>query len=52
MNGLLVDFGGVLTTNVFASFTIFCSDEGIDPDRIFLLGAERGGRARGVRVRR
>lgn len=37
MNGLLVDFGGVLTTNVFASFRAFCADEGIDPDRIKAL---------------
>jgi putative hydrolase of the HAD superfamily len=37
MNGLLVDFGGVLTTNVFASFRAFCTDEGIDPDRIKAL---------------
>ena len=32
--GLLVDFGGVLTTNVFASFAAFCEAEGIEPDRI------------------
>lgn len=32
MRGLLVDFGGVLTTNVFASFRAFCEDEGLDPD--------------------
>lgn len=30
--GLLVDFGGVLTTNVFESFRAFCRDEGLDPD--------------------
>jgi putative hydrolase of the HAD superfamily len=30
--GLLVDFGGVLTTNVFESFRTFCSDEGLDPE--------------------
>ncbi len=30
--GLLVDFGGVLTTNVFESFRAFCLDEGLDPD--------------------
>jgi len=30
--GLLVDFGGVLTTNVFESFRAFCSDEGLEPD--------------------
>ena len=34
MKGLLVDYGGVLTTNVFASFRAFCTDEGIDPDRM------------------
>jgi epoxide hydrolase-like predicted phosphatase len=32
--GLLVDFGGVLTTNVFASFARFCADEGLPPERI------------------
>ena len=37
MSGLLVDFGGVLTTNVFASFRAFCTDEGIDPERITAL---------------
>ena len=30
--GLLVDFGGVLTTNVFASFKAFCENEGLAPD--------------------
>jgi epoxide hydrolase-like predicted phosphatase len=34
--GLLVDFGGVLTTDVFASFAAFCALEGIDPDTIAL----------------
>src|SRR5918996_1012516 len=34
MNGLLVDFGGVLTTNVFDSFRAFCVDEGLDPDAV------------------
>jgi len=34
MKGLLVDFGGVLTTNVFESFRSFCRDEGLDPDVI------------------
>jgi len=34
VRGLLVDFGGVLTTNVFDSFRAFCSDEGLDPDTI------------------
>ena len=32
MRGLLVDFGGVLTTNVFESFRAFCRDEGLDAD--------------------
>jgi epoxide hydrolase-like predicted phosphatase len=41
--GLLVDFGGVLTTNVFASFAAFCAVEGIDPDTIAL--AFRGDQA-------
>jgi putative hydrolase of the HAD superfamily len=32
VKGLLVDFGGVLTSNVFESFRGFCSKEGLDPD--------------------
>jgi epoxide hydrolase-like predicted phosphatase len=32
--GLLVDFGGVLTTNVFDSFRAFCVAEGLPPDTI------------------
>jgi putative hydrolase of the HAD superfamily len=52
--GLLLDFGGVLTTNVFASFRAFCEREGLDPEtvkRLFrqdpralaeLRGLERG----------
>ncbi len=32
--GLLIDFGGVLTTNVFESFAAFCRAEGIDPDTV------------------
>jgi epoxide hydrolase-like predicted phosphatase len=34
MKGLLVDFGGVLTTNVFDSFREFCIAEGLDPDAV------------------
>jgi putative hydrolase of the HAD superfamily len=34
MNGLLLDFGGVLTTNVFDSFRDFCVSEGLDPDAV------------------
>lgn len=30
--GLLVDFGGVLTTNVFGAFAGFCTREGLEPD--------------------
>ena len=32
--GLLVDYGGVLTTNLFDSFAAFCDQEGIDPAEI------------------
>jgi epoxide hydrolase-like predicted phosphatase len=32
--GLLVDYGGVLTTNLFDSFRAFCEAEGIDPNEI------------------
>lgn len=32
--GLLLDYGGVLTTDLFASFRAFCVEEGIDPDAI------------------
>jgi putative hydrolase of the HAD superfamily len=34
MRGLLVDFGGVLTSNVFDSFRAFCAEEGLDPDSV------------------
>lgn len=30
-HGLLVDYGGVLTTSVFASFAAFCTAEGLEP---------------------
>jgi putative hydrolase of the HAD superfamily len=32
--GLLVDFGGVLTTDVFVSFQAFCEEEGLEPDTV------------------
>jgi epoxide hydrolase-like predicted phosphatase len=32
--GLLVDFGGVLTTDVFVSFQQFCEQEGLLPDTV------------------
>lgn len=31
IRGLLVDWGGVMTTNLFASFSAFCESEGLDP---------------------
>jgi epoxide hydrolase-like predicted phosphatase len=34
MRGLLVDFGGVLTTNVFQSFKQFAEAEGLPPDTV------------------
>jgi putative hydrolase of the HAD superfamily len=40
MKGLLVDFGGVLTSNVFESFRAFCEDEGLDPETIKRLFRE------------
>jgi putative hydrolase of the HAD superfamily len=32
--GLLVDYGGVLTTNLFESFGAFCEREGIEPTAV------------------
>jgi epoxide hydrolase-like predicted phosphatase len=32
--GLLVDWGGVLTTDLFASFRSFCEVEGLEPDAV------------------
>lgn len=32
--GLLVDWGGVLTTDVFESFAAFCVDEGLRPEAV------------------
>lgn len=42
IRGLLVDFGGVLTTNVFESFRSFCEAEGLDPNAVKSLFRERG----------
>ena len=39
---LIVDFGGVLTTNVFESFRDFCEAEGLDPDAVKRIFRERG----------
>jgi putative hydrolase of the HAD superfamily len=33
-DGLIVDYGGVLTTDVFASFRAFCEAEGLEPDAV------------------
>jgi putative hydrolase of the HAD superfamily len=32
--GLIFDYGGVLTTDVFASFRAFCEAEGLSPDTV------------------
>jgi putative hydrolase of the HAD superfamily len=40
VKGLLVDFGGVLTTNVFDSFKQFCLTEGLDPQAVKRLFRE------------
>jgi epoxide hydrolase-like predicted phosphatase len=32
--GLLIDWGGVLTTDLFASFAAFCESEGLDPAKV------------------
>jgi putative hydrolase of the HAD superfamily len=34
---LLVDFGGVLTSNVFESFRAFCADEGLEEETVLDL---------------
>ena len=34
MKGLVLDYGGVLTTNVFDSFRAFCQAEGLEPDAV------------------
>jgi putative hydrolase of the HAD superfamily len=37
VKGLLVDYGGVLTTNVFDSFREFCLSEGLEADAVMRL---------------
>ncbi len=39
--GLLVDFGGVLTTSIWPAFAAFCEAEGLEPDAIRRLFRER-----------
>ena len=41
MKGLLLDWGGVLTTNVFDSFRDFCVAEGLEPDAVKRLFREQ-----------
>ena len=40
MTGLLIDYGGVLTTSVFESFQAFCRAEGLEPDAVLHLFLE------------
>jgi putative hydrolase of the HAD superfamily len=40
MNGVLLDWGGVLTSNVFDSFRDFCVAEGMEPDAVKRLFRE------------
>ena len=42
MRGLIVDFGGVLTTNVFDSFKAFCRAEGLPEDSVKNMFREQG----------
>jgi epoxide hydrolase-like predicted phosphatase len=42
VKGLIVDFGGVLTTNVFDSFKAFCREEGLPEDSVKKIFRERG----------
>jgi epoxide hydrolase-like predicted phosphatase len=37
VKGLIVDYGGVLTTNVWESFSAFCEAEGLEPDQVRAL---------------
>lgn len=41
--GLLIDWGGVMTNNLFASFAAFCETEGLDPQALAI--AFRGDQA-------
>ena len=34
VKGLIVDYGGVLTSDVFASFRAFCEAEGLEPETV------------------
>jgi putative hydrolase of the HAD superfamily len=41
MRALIVDFGGVLTTSIWAAFAAFCEREGLEPDAVRSLFRER-----------
>jgi len=43
MKGLIVDFGGVLTTNVFDSFKAFCRAESLPDDTVKQIFRDREG---------
>jgi len=43
VKGLIVDFGGVLTTNVFDSFKAFCRDEGLPEHTVKEIFRDRDG---------
>ena len=43
MKGLLIDFGGVLTTNVFDSFKSFCQAEGLPENTVKEIFRDREG---------
>lgn len=43
MRGLIVDFGGVLTTNVFDSFKAFCRAESLPEDTVKKIFRDRSG---------
>ena len=43
--GLLIDWGGVLTTNLFASFHAYCLQAEIDPTRCWVASAATPPRA-------
>lgn len=42
IKGLLVDYGGVLTTNIWEGFDIFCAGEGLEPGSVLELFRQDG----------
>ena len=49
LKGLLVDYGGVLTTNVWESFSAFCRAEGLEPGQVRACSARTRRRSRLLR---